>query len=152
VSRCRFKRIVVKPDADLSAPPAEVAKPAHDRLVGRDRSLEAALATAEHTWQALDWEANARVAMAEGDATRAQECVAKALSTTVGFEVPLAARRVHATATELYTLAGDRKSAKRHREHSRATIFKLANSLPADLPLRKTFLSAPAVRKMLSDR
>jgi tetratricopeptide (TPR) repeat protein len=53
--------------------------------------LEVTLATAERTWQALAWEANARVAMAQRDFERAHECVAKALSTMEGFEVPLAA-------------------------------------------------------------
>jgi hypothetical protein len=30
--------------------------------------------------------------------------------------------------------------------------MKLANSLPAEEPLRQTFLSAPAIRKILDDR
>ena len=34
--------------------------------------LKIALATAEHTWRALVWEVNARVAMAELDLTRAR--------------------------------------------------------------------------------
>ena len=34
--------------------------------------LKIALATAEHVWQALVWEVNARVAMAELDLTRAR--------------------------------------------------------------------------------
>ena len=36
-----------------------------------------------------------------------------------------------------------------HRELSRATILKLADSMPADEPLRKIFLSAAPVRKLL---
>lgn len=115
-----------------------------------ERFLQATLATAERTWQALAWEANARVAMAEGDIKRAQECIAKALSTMEGFEVPLAAWRVHATAAELHTLAGNKKSAKPHREISRATILKLADSLlPDEEALRKTFLAAPTVSRVL---
>ena len=38
------------------------------------------------------------------------------------------------------------------REHSRATILKLAHSLPAEEPLRRTFLSAPFVCRVLGDR
>jgi tetratricopeptide (TPR) repeat protein len=60
--------------------------------------LRATLSTAERTWQALAWEASARVAAAGYDTEQAYACVAKALSTMEGFEVPLAAWRVHATA------------------------------------------------------
>ena len=62
--------------------------------------LKIALATVELTWQVLAWEVNARVALAELDLPRAQECIARGLSTMEGFEVPLAAWRVHATAFE----------------------------------------------------
>ena len=113
--------------------------------------LATALATAERTWQALAWEVNARVALAELDAPRAQECIAKGLSTMEGFEVPLAAWRVHATAFELFRRAGDRDSAERHRALSRETIMKLANSLPAEEPLRHIFLSSPMVSRILGD-
>ena len=117
-----------------------------------ERFLKIALATAEHTWQALAWEVNARVAMAELDLQKAQECIAEGLSAMEGFEVPLAAWRVHATACELYENSGDRDLAKRHFELSRETIMKLANSLPAEEPLRQTFLSAPMIRRILGDR
>jgi len=79
-----------------------------------ERFLKIALATAEHTWQALAWEVNARVAIAELDLTRAQDCIAKALSTMEGFEVPLAAWRVHATACELCQRMNSRDLAERH--------------------------------------
>jgi hypothetical protein len=118
--------------------------------------LATTLATAEHTWQALAWEANARVAMAAMEWSRAEECVSKALSAIEGFEAPLAAWRVHGTAADLYARAGDGDSAGHpaaghHRELSRATILKLANSLVADVPLRQIFLSAAVVRKILGD-
>jgi hypothetical protein len=101
-------------------------------------------------WQALAWEGNARVAMAELDDPRARDCIAKALSTMEGFEVPLAAWRVHATASELHQTA-DQDLAARHLALSRETIMKLANSLPAEEPLRRIFLSAPMIRKILGD-
>jgi tetratricopeptide (TPR) repeat protein len=113
-----------------------------------ERSQAIALASAEHMWQALAWEANARVAMAEVDAARARDCIAKALSAMEGFEVPLAAWRVHATASELHQ-TDDRALAARHLALSRETILKLANSLPAEEPLRRIFLSAPTIREIL---
>ena len=90
--------------------------------------------------------------MAGLDAGRAHECIAKALSTMKGFELPLASWRVHATAFEFYRNADDRDSARRHRALSRKTILKLANSLPAEEPLRQIFLSSPMVRRILGDR
>jgi hypothetical protein len=66
-------------------------------------------------------------------------------------EVPLASWRVHATAFELNQNSGDRDLAERHLALSRETIMKLANSMSRDEPLRQTYLSAPAVRKILSN-
>jgi len=116
-----------------------------------ERFLKFTLATAEHTWQALAWEVNARVAMAELDLTRAQDCIANGLSAMEGFDVPLGAWRLHATAAELYQLTESRELAERHLALSRDTIMKLANSLPAEEPLRHIFLSAPMIRKILDD-
>jgi DNA-binding winged helix-turn-helix (wHTH) protein/tetratricopeptide (TPR) repeat protein len=114
------------------------------------RFLEATLTTAERTWQALAWEANARVAKAELDLSRAKDCVAKALLTMEGFEVPLAAWRVHATAAQIDEDSGELQSARSHGEVSRATILRLADSLPAEDPLRQIFLAAPAVARILN--
>jgi DNA-binding winged helix-turn-helix (wHTH) protein/tetratricopeptide (TPR) repeat protein len=113
--------------------------------------LKIALETAEHTWQALAWEVNARVALAELDLTRAQDCIVKGLSAMEGFEVPLGAWRLHATAAELYQLTKSRELAERHLALSRDTIMKLANSLLAEEPLRHIFLSAPVIHKILGD-
>jgi len=117
-----------------------------------ERFLKIALATTEHTWQALAWEVNARVAMAALDQTRAQDCIANGLSAMEDFEVPLAAWRVHATAFELYQNSGDRDLAERHLALSRETVIKLANSLPTEEPLRQTYLSAPVVCKILGNK
>jgi hypothetical protein len=67
-----------------------------------ERFLSITLQSAEHTWQALAWDVNARVAIVELDLARAQDCIANGLSAMEGFEVPVAAWRVHATAFELY--------------------------------------------------
>jgi tetratricopeptide (TPR) repeat protein len=114
-----------------------------------EKLLTATLRTADRTWQALAWEVSARVAMAELDLTRAKDCIAKGLSATESFEVPLAVWRVHATASELYQNSGDRDLAQHHLKLSCDTIMKLANSLPPENPLRQTFLSTPIIRNIL---
>jgi len=113
------------------------------------RFLDVALATSERTYQGLAWEASARVAFAEKEWTRAEECIAKGLSTIEGYEVPLAAWRVHATAAEVHARAGNHDSAGHYWELSRSTIMKLADSLGSEEPLRTAFLSAPPVRRVL---
>jgi hypothetical protein len=114
-----------------------------------DRFLEATLATAERTWQALAWELNARLAISDLDLERAQECVARALESMEGFDTPLAAWRVHATAADVAQRRGDAEGATQHLKNSGATILKLANSLPANHRLRATFLSAAPVSRVL---
>jgi tetratricopeptide (TPR) repeat protein len=114
------------------------------------RFLDRTLATEERTWQGLAWEINARLALANRDHGRARKCIGQAVSTVQGFEVPLADWQVHATAAQIEEEAGNPESARAHRHSSRATILRLANSLPADEPLRKIFLSAPAVARVLS--
>jgi hypothetical protein len=86
----------------------------------------------------------ARVALAADD-------LAQALVTIEDVEVPLAAWRVHATAAVLNERTGKSGEADHHRALSRATILPLAQSLPAAVPLRHTFLLAPAVAKVLGD-
>jgi DNA-binding winged helix-turn-helix (wHTH) protein/tetratricopeptide (TPR) repeat protein len=124
-----------------------------DRVRARleaERFLHMSLATAERTGQGLAWEINARVALANRYHDRARECIAKAVSTVQGFEVPLAAWQVHATAAHIEEESGNLESARSHRDLSRATILRLANSLPEQEPLRQIFLSAPAVARVLS--
>jgi tetratricopeptide (TPR) repeat protein len=114
------------------------------------RFLDATLATEERTWQGLAWEANTRVALANRDYPRARDCIGQAIATVQGFELPLAAWRVYATAADLEEGSGNLEAARLHRDLSRATILRLANSLPEEEPLRKIFLSAPAVVGVLS--
>jgi DNA-binding winged helix-turn-helix (wHTH) protein len=124
-----------------------------DRVRARleaERLLEMSLATEERTWQGLAWEINARVALANRDEERARDCIARGVATVQGFEVPLAAWRVHATAADIEEESGNLESARLHRDVSRATILRLANSLPEQEPLRKIFLSAPTVARVLS--
>jgi DNA-binding winged helix-turn-helix (wHTH) protein/tetratricopeptide (TPR) repeat protein len=114
-----------------------------------ERFVDAALRTAERTWQALAWEASARVAMAENELGSAGDCIRSALTSMEGFELPLADWRVHATAADVYSRAGNIARAKQLRELSRTTILNLANSLSTEEALQKTFLSAPSVRSVL---
>jgi DNA-binding winged helix-turn-helix (wHTH) protein/tetratricopeptide (TPR) repeat protein len=113
------------------------------------RFLEISLATADRHWQGLAWEINSRVALENRDLHRARDSIAKALATLQGFELPLAAWRVHATAARIAEESGNHEAARAHREVSRVTILRLANSLPEKEPLRESFLSAPAVARIL---
>jgi hypothetical protein len=113
------------------------------------RFLDRALATEERTWQGLAWEINARVALANRDEARARDCIARGVSTVQGFEVPLAAWQVHATAAHIEEESGNLESARSHLDLSRATIMQLANSMEQQEPLRESFLSSPAVARVL---
>jgi hypothetical protein len=113
--------------------------------------LAVTCATAERTWQALAWEANARIAITAHDLDNAQDCITKGLSAMEGFEVPLAAWQVHATAAELSERRDDSRAAEYHRELSRTTILKLANSLAPEDSLRQIFLSAVSARTILAE-
>ena len=122
-----------------------------DRVRARleaERLLEISLATEERTWQGLAWEINARVALANRDEARARDCIARGVATVQGFEVPLAAWRVHATAADIEEESGNLESARLHGNLSRTTILRLANSLGEQEPLREIFLSAPAVARV----
>jgi DNA-binding winged helix-turn-helix (wHTH) protein len=119
--------------------------------VEAEQFLKVTLATEERTFRALAFEVRARVAIAGRDLDRAQDFIGKALQSMEGYDVPLAHWKVHATAFDLYSRLRNLDLANNHRALSRATIMKLADSLPADEPLRRTFLSAPLVRKILDD-
>jgi hypothetical protein len=57
--------------------------------------------------------------------------------------------RIHATAWDLQRHLKNDKSAETHRKRAEAEILTLANSFEADEPLRKSFLAAPPVRRIL---
>jgi DNA-binding winged helix-turn-helix (wHTH) protein/tetratricopeptide (TPR) repeat protein len=114
-----------------------------------DQFLKVTLDNEERTFRALAFEVNARVAIAELNLDRAQDFISKALQAMEGYEVPLAHWRVHATAADLHRLGGNGDLANSHREISRVTIMKLADSLPAKESLRRRFLAAPIIRKIL---
>jgi len=117
-----------------------------------ERFLIATHATDERTWRVQALDSNAKLAIAEADLPRALDCMKKGLQEMDGFELPLAAWRLHETAFNIYERLGDRDRAESHLQLSRAAIAKLANSMPIDEPLRKIFLSAPAIRTILGDQ
>jgi DNA-binding winged helix-turn-helix (wHTH) protein len=114
------------------------------------RFLELSLATVNRHWQGLACELNSRVALESRNFPRARECIAEAVAIVEGFEVPLAAWRVHATAARIEEESGNVEAARSHREVSRVIIRQLANSLPEREPLRANFLAAPAIARILS--
>jgi hypothetical protein len=90
-----------------------------------DLFLESALSTADPHLQALAWEIETRVAMAEQDWMGAREYVQQALAIVEKFEVLVAAWQVHATAWQLYLHARDDRPAEANRKRAEACILKL---------------------------
>jgi hypothetical protein len=113
-----------------------------------DRFLESALSTADPNLQALAWEVGARVAMAEKDATAAEERIEKGLAVVQAFEIPTTAWRIHATRSDLYRQAKNDTAAETHRARAEAIVLALASSFAPDDPLRSAFLDAAPVRRI----
>jgi DNA-binding winged helix-turn-helix (wHTH) protein len=116
-----------------------------------DRFLTESAATAERTWQALAWETNARIALASGHLELAQDRIEKGLSALDGVEAPVAAWQACATAADVSGALGDAAAARAHRGRSREVILELAASLESHEQLRRTFLTAPAVARVLGE-
>ena len=105
--------------------------------------LSASLGTAERTWQALAWEASARVAILNGDSSHAGSCIESAIEVMKGYEVPLAHWRVHRTAMLVYP-----DHAKHHQALAANTAKQQANSLRDYPALRKSFVSSLEVKDL----
>jgi len=114
-----------------------------------DRFLADSTATAERTWQALAWEATARIALASGHPDLAQDRIENGLSALDGAEAPVAGWQAYATAADVSRALGDTVAAREHRGRSREIILGLAASLEPYEHLRRTFLTAPAVARVL---
>jgi hypothetical protein len=108
-----------------------------------------ACATEERTWQALAWDADARIALASDDLQRGEDSIRRALEAIEGFEAPVGAWQAHATAADIARARGDEPNANHHRQASREIVRGLAASLEPDESLRRTFLAAPAVVRLL---
>jgi DNA-binding winged helix-turn-helix (wHTH) protein/tetratricopeptide (TPR) repeat protein len=114
-----------------------------------DRFLQSASSTAEPNLQALAWEVEARVAMAEKDWKRAEEKIENGLAVLKRFDIPTTAWRLHATRSDLYRHAKDETAAEAVRAHAEAIVLALASSFAPDEPLRHAFLAAAPVRRIL---
>ena len=108
-----------------------------------------ACATEERTWQALGWDVSARIALAQGYPGQARDFVRRALSAIDEVEAPVAGWQVHATAGEVFEVLDQSATAESHRNASRDTILRLAASLDTYEGMRRTFLTSPAVVRVL---
>ena len=61
----------------------------------------------------------------------------------------MAAWQVHSTAWELYRHLNEEVVAERHRGLAKMHILGIAKSFTSEDPLRKSFLAAPVVRRVL---
>jgi tetratricopeptide (TPR) repeat protein len=114
-----------------------------------DDFLKSALSVAEPNMQALAWETKARVTAAEKDSSGARQCIESALAILEKFDIPVAAWRVHATAWELYSHAGQIEKAEANRARARELIMRLADSFDQGEPLRESLLTAAPVQRIL---
>jgi len=112
---------------------------------------EAALATADPSVQALAWEANARLGLAEKNWQCAEESVQNGQVILEKFEIPTAAWRVDGTAWDFYQHTKNQKAANTHRKRAETCILKIANSFEHEEPLRATFLAAAPIRRILGE-
>jgi len=125
---------------------AELSLRAGDLVSARqwaEEFLSAALATEEHTWQALAFDACARVALRMCELDRARACINNAIKTMEGLDVPLAQWRVHKTAAHLI-----HEDAEQHRELARRTLERLANSLDEFPALKRALLSSSEIQEV----
>jgi DNA-binding winged helix-turn-helix (wHTH) protein/tetratricopeptide (TPR) repeat protein len=110
---------------------------------------ESALLTADPHIQALAWEMKTRIAIAEQAWEAAANHLHEALSLVERFEIPVAAWQVHSTAWDFYRHAKNEAAGEQNRSLAETHILAIANSFTSDDPLRKSFLSAPPVRRVL---
>jgi DNA-binding winged helix-turn-helix (wHTH) protein/tetratricopeptide (TPR) repeat protein len=105
--------------------------------------------TADPNLRALARELAARVALAEDDTPAAEEHARSALAIVDERAVPTVAWRVHATAYDVYRRKEERARAEAHRAQAEGHILALAGSFGPDEPLRRSFMDASAVRRVL---
>src|SRR5260370_24606308 len=82
-----------------------------------DGFLHAALETADPHLQALAWDMRTRIAIANEDWGRAEDCVHKGLEIVDRFEVPVAGWQVHATAWRFYQSRPNNRGTESHPAH-----------------------------------
>ena len=106
-------------------------------------------ATAERTWHALAWDLSAKIALAGDEPRQARELIERGLAAIAEVEAPVAAWQVYATAAEVFEALGEVGRASSHRKSSRDTVLRLAASLDTYEGSRLTFLTSPAVARVL---
>jgi DNA-binding winged helix-turn-helix (wHTH) protein/tetratricopeptide (TPR) repeat protein len=117
-----------------------------------DRFLESARQTSEPNLQALGWDVQARVAMAEKDRKGAEEAIERGLAVVKRFPIPMAAWRLYATRAELHRRAKKEKAAEADRRRTETILLSLADSFESDEPLRRSFLAAGPVQRIVRRR
>ena len=117
-----------------------------------DRFLASALSTAEPNLHALGWDVQARVSMAEKDWRGAEANIERGLVVLERFHIPTVAWRVHATRSELYRRERNHDAAEAQRAQAERVVLTLAGSFEPDEPLRRSFLSADPIRRIVGSR
>ena len=114
-----------------------------------DGLLKSALSTSDPYLQALAWEQQAKVALAESDLPGARESIERALAIVDSSETRSGAWQTFAAASEVYRHARQLKTAETYRDRAESCILQIADSFEPDEPLRATFLNAGPVRSIL---
>ncbi len=83
----------------------------------------------------------AKIALAEGDFAEAKTQISRAASILEGFELPLAAWRVYATAADVCERAGEVEAASEFQRRSKRAIQALAANFDEDDPLRSSLIA-----------
>ena len=117
-----------------------------------DGFLQSVLSTADPYLHVLGWEMSARVAIKREEWTNAEERIREALEVLHDFEVPLAAWRLHSTASEFCRKTKKTEAAEEHRVRARTAILTIANSFQPEEQLRKVFLSASPIQGFVAAR
>jgi hypothetical protein len=94
------------------------------------------------------WDMRARLAMTSGETDRAEQSLLRGLEVVTATEVPLAAWRIHATASDFYRQTHGCR-ADTHRRRAKSIVLQLARSLENVESLRLSFLGALPVRRIL---
>jgi tetratricopeptide (TPR) repeat protein len=108
--------------------------------------FELASTSSERTYMALARQMLAEAAFAADDFKTADENLRRAFALMDGRFLPLAERRVNATAAKLASKQGDDALAARYYANCAEVLSKLAESLPESEPMRAKLLNSRPVR------
>jgi hypothetical protein len=121
---------------------------AGDVAAARARSEEfrqLAYATQERTWRAMACETGARVALADGELSKAQARLREGWQETDLGPLPLVEWRLHAVEAEVRSAAGDPDGAARHCQACADALAALAQTLPERHAMRGSLKFAQPV-------